>query len=201
MTCAEVREHAAELVLGTLDGETRALVVGHLASCASCRAEVADLTRVTDALWLTAPEAEPPAGFESRVLRAVRPRRRLWSPRLLATAAAVLVFAAAFVVVARPSGAPEAAGAMLDRSRTAVGHAVVHGGSPSYVYVTLDHWGDGGDYVVEVIRKDGSHVVVTPIHLTGGRGSAGGPLPVAFGDVKAVWVTDRAHTEWCAFKV
>ena len=67
MTCAEVREAAAELVLGTLDGERRAATAAHLATCAACRSEVEDLTRVTDALWLVAPEAEPPAGFESRV--------------------------------------------------------------------------------------------------------------------------------------
>jgi hypothetical protein len=54
---------------------------------------------------------------------------------------------------------------------------------------------------VEVIRGDGSHVAVAPIRLTGGRGAAGGPLPVPYRDVRAVWVTDAAHTEWCAFRL
>jgi anti-sigma factor RsiW len=200
VNCAEVRESAAELVLGTLDGERRAHVVAHLASCAACRAEVADLTRVTDALLLAAPEAEPPAGFESRVLARARPRRGALAPRLLAAAAAVAVLAVALVAV-RPAREHEVAGPMRDRSRAVVGHVVVSGGMPAYVYVTVDRWGDSGDYVVEVVRRDGGHVAVTPIHLTAGRGSAGGPLPVAFADVRAVWVTDPAHGEWCAFKV
>jgi hypothetical protein len=52
------------------------------------------------------------------------------------------------------------------------------------------------------VRADGSHVAVAPIHLgADGRGEAGGRLTVPFRDVRAVWVTDTAHTEWCAFRL
>jgi hypothetical protein len=206
VTCDEVRDAAAELVLGTLDGERRAAVVAHLPGCAACRADVEALADVADALWLAAPEAEPPAGFEVAVLRSVRGGRRRGSARarrLLAAAAAVLLLAAG-VAAGSLRGAPatrQAAGPMLDTGRHPVGHAVVSGGDPAYVYVTVDAWGDGGDYVVEVIRDDGAHVRVAPIHLAAGRGSAGGPLPVPYGDVRAIWVTDAAHTEWCAFRL
>lgn len=206
MTCAEVREAAAELVLGTLDGERRAATAAHLATCAACRREVEELTRVTDALWLVAPEAEPPAGFESRVLRAAgRPRRRTRGRVLLVAAALVLV--AAGVVAGQAGGsrqarpAPLAAGRMYDTAHAAVGRAVVSGGTPAFVYVALDDWGHDGEYLVEVIRRDGTHVPVGPIHLTAGRGSAGGPLPVPYDDVRAVWVTDPEHTEWCGFRL
>jgi anti-sigma factor RsiW len=201
VTCAEVREAAAELVLGTLDGERRAATAAHLATCAACRSEVEDLTRVTDALWLVAPEAEPPAGFESRVLRAAR--RRVLPRRALLVAAALVLVAAGVLAggswQARP--APLAAGRMYDTAHAAVGRAVVSGGTPAFVYVALDDWGHDGEYVVEVIRRDGTHVPVGPIHLTAGRGSAGGPLPVPYDDVRAVWVTDPGHTEWCGFRL
>lgn len=203
MTCDQVREHAAELVLGTLDGEQRAAVVAHLAGCAECQAEVAALARVADTLWLSAPEAEPPAGFETRVLRAVRPRRRYVTPaRLLAAAAAVVLLVAGGVFVSVRDRAPvRVAGAMVDARHAVVGHAVVSGGTPAYVYVSVEGWGESGDYVVEVVRDDDSHVAVAPIHISGGRGTAGGPLPVALRDVRAVWVTDAAHTEWCAYRL
>jgi anti-sigma factor RsiW len=203
MTCAEVREAAAELVLGTLDGSARAAVVTHLAACPACRAEVESLTRVTDALWLSAPEAEPSPGFETRVLRAyggepARPRRAL--RRVLAAAAAVALLAAGIAVgslrTARPA---QAAGAMLDQTHAPVGHAVVAAGAVPYLFVTVDSWAHSGDYVVEVVRHDGSHVAVAPIHLDGGRGAAGARLPVPYRDVRAVWVSDPAHLEWCGF--
>jgi anti-sigma factor RsiW len=209
-TCAEVREAAAELVLGTLDGERRAATDAHLATCAACRREVEELTRVSDALWLLAPEAEPPAGFESRVLRAVRlravrPRRPARS--LLAVAAVSLLLAAGLFAAGLAAGArqarpaPLAAGRMYDTAHVAVGRAVVSGGTPSYVYVALDAWQHSGDYVVEVVRDDGTHVAVGTIRLTAGRGAAGAPLTVPYGDVSAVWVTDAAHTEWCGFRL
>jgi anti-sigma factor RsiW len=199
VTCAEVRENAAEYVLGTLDGADRAAVAGHLAACAGCRAEVESLARVTDTLWTGSPEAEPSAGFESRVLRAVRrPRRRVarWAVALAAAAAL-----AGLGVVVRPAPRPVAAGALLDGSRTVVGHASVSGGATPYVHVAVDDWGHDGEYLVEVVRRDGTFARVAPITLAGGRGVAGGPLPVPYADVRAVWVTDAAHEEWCAFRV
>jgi anti-sigma factor RsiW len=197
VTCAEVREAAAELVLGALDGSRRGLVVAHLAGCAGCRAEVEELTRVTDALWLAVPEAEPPAGFETRVLR--RTARRPWRRVLLAAAAVLLVAAGAVLGSLRAAPpATAASGPMLDESRAPVGTAVV---GHSSVFVTVDGWGESGDYVVEVVRRDGTHVAVAPIRVDGGRGQAGGRLTVPYGDVRAVWVTDPAHTEWCAYRL
>lgn len=201
MTCAEVRDAAVELVLGTLDGSRRGEVVAHLASCADCRAEVESLTRVTDALWLVAPEAEPGEGFESRVLRATVPRRG-WARRALAVAAVLVALVGGLVLGSVRTARPALAeGPMLDAGRARVGRAVVAAGTVPYVFVSVDAWGHSGDYVVEVVRADGSHVAVTPIHLDGGRGAAGGRLPVPYRDVRAVWVTDAAHSEWCAYRL
>ena len=207
MTCAEVRENAAEYVLGTLDGVERAALVAHLASCAACRADIASLSRVTDALWLTAPAEEPPEGFESRVLGAVRRRAgagaragRPWLRTALLAAAAVLLVLAG-VALSPTRARTVAAGPMLDRARSVVGHAAVSGGTEPYVHVSVTDWGESGTYWVDVLRDDGTFARVAPITLTHGRGTAGGPLPVPYGDVKAVWVTDAAHTEWCSFRL
>ena len=69
LTCAEVREFAPELALGILGGAERAEVVFHVNGCARCQAYVAELTEAADAIPQLVPEAEPPPGFEARVLR------------------------------------------------------------------------------------------------------------------------------------
>jgi hypothetical protein len=68
MDCAEAHELAAELALDLLTGAERAAVLAHLAGCTACRADVASLTDVGEALLAIAPEVEPSAGFESRLI-------------------------------------------------------------------------------------------------------------------------------------
>jgi anti-sigma factor RsiW len=69
--CADLADTRVELALGLLSGTDRAAAVSHLATCRTCREEVDDLSRVVDQLSLLAPQAEPPSGFETRVLAAV----------------------------------------------------------------------------------------------------------------------------------
>ncbi|MFF9197003.1 hypothetical protein ACF09L_17545 [Streptomyces sp. NPDC014779] len=71
--CGRLREGAAELALGILPARERAAAVAHLDRCPDCRAHVARLTAVGDGLLGLLPGTEPPAGFESRVLRTVAP--------------------------------------------------------------------------------------------------------------------------------
>ena len=61
--CAEVRELAPDLALGTLSGGERAEALLHVNGCARCQALVAELTDVADRLPLLAAELEPPPGF------------------------------------------------------------------------------------------------------------------------------------------
>ena len=68
MTCEEFREISTELALNTLGGERRAAALSHLEHCVACRHELLQLTEVADNLADLAPLAEPPAGFETRVL-------------------------------------------------------------------------------------------------------------------------------------
>jgi hypothetical protein len=68
MTCEQFREISSELALKTLGGESRGTALAHLEQCPACRHELRQLTEVADNLADLAPPAEPPAGFESRVI-------------------------------------------------------------------------------------------------------------------------------------
>lgn len=71
--CERLREDAAELALSVLPARERATAVAHLDRCPDCRAYVERLTAVGDGLLGLLPGAEPPVGFESRVVRAMPP--------------------------------------------------------------------------------------------------------------------------------
>jgi anti-sigma-K factor RskA len=68
MRCDEFAEVAAELALGVLTGRERARALAHLDGCETCREQVRELSMAGDELLALLPPAEPPAGFESRVL-------------------------------------------------------------------------------------------------------------------------------------
>jgi hypothetical protein len=68
MTCAELADVAAELALGVLTGRERAVAIAHLNGCEACREDVRQLMATGEQLRELLPSAEPPAGFESRVL-------------------------------------------------------------------------------------------------------------------------------------
>jgi hypothetical protein len=71
MDCEEVVALAPELALDVADGLERDASLRHLGGCASCRHLVSELSSMADDLLLLAPEHEPPAGLESRVLDAI----------------------------------------------------------------------------------------------------------------------------------
>lgn len=68
MTCAELADVAAELALGVLTGRERAVAIAHLDACDACREHVRQLMATGEQLRELLPPAEPPAGFETRVL-------------------------------------------------------------------------------------------------------------------------------------
>jgi hypothetical protein len=68
MSCAEMADVAAELALGVLTGRERAVAVAHLDNCDACREDVRQLMATGEQLLELLPPAEPPAGFEIRVL-------------------------------------------------------------------------------------------------------------------------------------
>lgn len=71
LTCRQCRELAAELALNVLPGRERDEALDHLDRCPGCRDMVSALTVTGDRMVELLPGAEPPAGFEQRVLTAL----------------------------------------------------------------------------------------------------------------------------------
>lgn len=117
ITCDQFDEHVDELALGQIDEPLRSRLLAHAASCAACHAQLDGLGAVADRLLLGAPQLEPPAGFESRVLARLHsadtgtgPRRvRRWVAGAVAALALVTVGAAAAWQVGRADPSPTAA--------------------------------------------------------------------------------------------
>lgn len=68
MDCAGLAGVAAEVALGVLTGRERAQAIAHLDRCDACREDVRQLMATSEGLLSLLPAAEPPAGFETRVL-------------------------------------------------------------------------------------------------------------------------------------
>jgi len=115
LDCPEVRAQLPEFVLGVLDGDARADVVAHIDHCAACRGQVTELSETADAVLLLAPEAEPPPGFERRVVTHLFDGRRVsrWRTAkivaLVAAAAVILSVVTVRVVDSARSGGTAAA--------------------------------------------------------------------------------------------
>jgi len=159
--CEETRELLPELALGIADGEDRARVLEHAATCADCRRELDELAVLAEELLVLAPAAEPPVGFELRVLDAIapraparRPRRRLrlaLAPAVAAVAAAATAGALLLAtrddrrladhyrsVLTQAHGSYFGAARLRDAAGREGGVLFVYRGKPSWLMVTVD---------------------------------------------------------------
>ena len=183
MTCRQVEDVATEYALGILPaGEARA-VSAHVLACTSCRSEIEAIRDVGDRLLDLAPDAEPPLGFEDRVLSAVgsgksrrHPGRTRW---LLGIAAAAAVLAGAGTAAAtltgghHPAHPAELAGVLRDGGRT-VGTVYV-GGHPTWVSMSVDHLSLTGPISCQLVTADGKVTTVGTFQLVDGSGTWGAP--------------------------
>jgi hypothetical protein len=206
VTCEEIRELAADVALGISDGEQRAEVLRHMATCAECRRLVEELTEVADELLVLAPVEEPPLGFESRVvgrLGMAAPRRRRFPRiawRIAPAMAAAAVTAVALVAVyhndqvtadrfhatlAEAGGSAFEAGRLVDPTGDRAGVAFGYEGSPSWVFVTVDssYWGEVS--TAELIAQDGRTIGLRWFRL-GPDGTWGGAIPIPLRDVASI---------------
>jgi hypothetical protein len=210
--CAALREVAAELALGALEGSERGEALAHLARCPSCRAHVQELAEAADVLLALAPEAEPPAGFESAVLGRIDEERgpvaagRRRSRVLLAVAAVALLLAglaAGFVLGARGEGESDLAWAtMHSPGGDAVGEVWRYGGDDATLVVSVPAWADiegedGPRYALRLDLSDGDSVEVGDFALGTGTSSWGVNAPVAAGSIESVSVVDDTGRLWC----
>ncbi|HWC12789.1 MAG TPA: zf-HC2 domain-containing protein [Acidimicrobiales bacterium] len=204
--CAEAEALVPELALGTVDGADRAAVLAHLARCTRCR-EVADqLAGVADGLLLLAPRAEPPPGFETRVLDRIgapagaeRPRRARGRARrgMVGVAAVALVAALAgggLALLADPDkagGDLHTALAVDDEGRWTC-RAVAYGTDPTWLFVALDRRdGANRSFTVEARRVgDATPISLGSLTLHDGHGSLATLLQVPAPELHSIRMLD-----------
>jgi Putative zinc-finger len=213
LTCAELETLAPELALGTIDGAERAAVLSHLAGCAKCREHTDQLAGVADRLLLLAPPAEPPPGFEIRVLtrvagpaakpaRTARPLRSARSVRrprraLVGVAAVALVAALAGGGLAllggsdRDDGDVHVARAEDDEGRWTC-RAVAYGTDPGWVFIALNRTdGMNRTFAVEGRRVGNAATIrLGDLTLRDGHGSLAVQLQGPASELHSVWMLD-----------
>lgn len=216
LTCAEVRDLAPEFALGILSGAERAEVVLHLNGCTSCQSHVAELTEVADAIPQLVPEAEPPPGFEARVMRRLGERerrtRRRWIAAAAAVAASAIIVSITVVRVIEsndstttaqrgpdttlPVGSEPVAVAMEGGVvPVAAGWAFVsdhHG-----VAVSVDYGIPTGTYAVQVTPARGSSTSIGTVQVTNGRGTWTGRSAAPLREGARIALVDTKGTEVC----
>ena len=204
LTCQQCAQLAVEAALDILPCHQRADVLAHLDRCTSCQDTVCALTNTADRLVELLPPAQPPAGFEQRVINALTPAppriRRRWLP---ATAGLlVLTLATGGWLVSRATHAltpthPNTQ-AVIDAQageRTVlyaplttaehhsaeqqIGQAYLYPDNPSWIYLSLDTPSTTANDTIkcEIIRADGSTVPIGTFPVTHGRGTWAGPAP------------------------
>lgn len=199
VTCERFDEHADDLALGLVDEPERSLLLEHAAHCHRCRSLLDELGTVVDRLVLAAPEHEPPAGFETRVLERLghhadlRPRApRRAALALLAVAAALFVVGAVSTVqwAGRGSGT-RTADIVAAADSSVIGEARLLATPVPYVLVTVDHPRPGsGLRHCELQLPDGTWVRVGSwevADLAGGAWAAGiDPALLAASEMRVV---------------
>ena len=210
-TCEQVRELLPELALGILGGEDRARALDHLTGCADCSNDLATLSRAADGLLTLAPQHEPPAGFEGRVLARLRreqPQHRARRFVGMAAAAALIAIIAGGAVwvgtahdrklgadyqqiLAIQHGSELAAARLETTDRQSAGEAFTYQGNPSWLFVVVIGPVDDGVYNI-MGTVHGAQVKLGVMRIAHGRGDWGGVTTTAMKAVDQIRIVDRA---------
>ncbi|MGD0853972.1 MAG: zf-HC2 domain-containing protein [Acidimicrobiales bacterium] len=185
--CDAIGDDLIEFALGTLSGRRRSVVLDHLETCAHCDAESEALASVADSMLWLAPEAEPPLGFESRLIERYRStevrhassssrRRRVAVFALAAVLVAVLGIGIDAIVMSN-----ERTNNNLATSRPLTGHLMADGsvvgqvsissGHPSWMIMDVDAGYLSGAVWCEVTFANGRVETVGSFTLANGYGS------------------------------
>jgi hypothetical protein len=206
MSCAEFHDSAAELALGVLTGRERAEALAHLDHCEACREHVRQLATTGEEMLGLLPFAEPPAGFETRVMDRLglaapapqplrhRRRRPAWghgfSPRRALAAAAVVVALLGAALGGwglHASTAPAASSALTSATMIAagdhdnVGEVYVFNGDQHWMYMSVDLESGNDTVICQLVDSNGHVTTVGSFRLADGYGSWGSPAWTANG--------------------
>ena len=198
MSCAEFSDSAAELALGVLTGRERAEALAHLDHCEACREHVRQLTMTGEQMLGLLPTAEPPAGFETRVMdrlgltvpapQPLRPRRQrnMWGhiPRRMLAAAAVVVAVLGAALggwglhaATRPAATSSLSSATLVAAsdHENVGKVYVFNGDKPWMYMSVDVESGNETVICQLVSADGHVTTVGSFQLADGYGAWGSP--------------------------
>jgi hypothetical protein len=172
LTCEEARDLAPEFGLGILERDERAAMAAHVLGCTECRRETEEYARLGDDLMDVIPAAEPPPGFDGRVLESLRPPGRRIRKRLLAGGGAALAAAAALVAVlilTSNGHSQKQIRANLVASGRSVGSFYTEG-KPTYLWMAVDHLGTSGTVSCQIVETDGKVVTLGSFDVVDGSG-------------------------------
>ncbi len=210
--CEVLGSVAAELALGIAEGTERGEAMAHLSTCPSCREQVRELAEVVDQLLALAPEAEPPAGFETTVIDRIAAEagpRRSRRPRVLvlAAAAVILVLGGIGIGLATTGDSVGMAGTLAEApmatpSGERVGEVWRYGNDDAVVVVSVPAWaGDAAPTISYSLRLDlanGDTVDAGALELDGTGSSWGTSTGVDGGEIAGVSVVDDQGRVWCS---
>ncbi|HVA07485.1 MAG TPA: hypothetical protein VNG12_12170 [Acidimicrobiales bacterium] len=211
--CAQFTDDLAELALGILTGHRRGATLAHVESCPRCAEELEQLARASDAALQSAPDIEPPMGFEVRLFEAMGvrqpPTRRHVATRwILAAAAAVTALGVGLGVGLSQGSSPPGQTTVLRPSPLGtlvsssdlwkggkrVGSVFAYGGPTPWIFMTLSDSAAHGKIICEVVTKSGATRWVGDFTAKSGYGSWGAPLPVAPQDIRSAKVVSVSGT-------
>jgi hypothetical protein len=202
--CRAVHDDLAELALGTLSGFDRSVVLAHVQGCPNCLEEVRQLSAAADTVLALAPDAEPPAGFESRLFERMGVHRRRWpfATRARRVVAAVAAGAGALglglgIGLTTASGptatvqpAPIVANLVADH--VVKGEVYVAPGHPGWLFMSVHGLRANGVVSCRLALRGGRALTVGSFVLEGGTGSWTYELPVPASQVRGVWLVNGA---------
>lgn len=199
--CRHVQGALAMRALGRPD-DLDAALDDHLATCADCRAELADLTDAADAAMHADPatpidDTLPPLDLPVRILGQVGAETARRRRRRVLAAAAVIVFllAGAGFMVARHGGpATEAAIPLTGPEGTSGSATLVAHDWGTEIGLTAEGLHDGEVYWLWLTDAGGERVGAGTVTGTGGsmRAVLASALPAA--DARRIWLTDADDT-------
>jgi anti-sigma factor RsiW len=157
----DLEQELVELALGEVAEPRRSELLAHLSGCPRCRATYGEIVGAVDTALPAAPEAQPPAGFDARVLAALgieggahaagagqaRSRHTAWwarttSTRLLLAAAAVVLVAVGGLVGAALVGDSSGSDQTAQPVPLAAGASLINNGDGEHVGTAAVAWMD-----------------------------------------------------------
>lgn len=165
-TCSAIRDLLAEFALGMLPPDQRAEVEAHVAWCAGCRKESAELGQGASTLAFALAPATPPPWLEDAVIGSVRAAATLPAGRRRTRAAAAATVAAMVAVSALGWGA-----VMAGRAERFEARAAAEVRARQRAIEQFERFAAGRAGLLTLLPANGTHLgQLTPV----GDGVAGG---------------------------